>query len=131
MPRGWRRRRMGPHCRFGQQAAELFRIFTMFPRMAIIRILSDGDKSSGEIYDELINRFSLPMPRSLLYYHLDALEKIGVIGLKEYRETGKGGAPEKVWTLKIRRIIFDLTRGEIQLDSGEKTEKIEVFKNVI
>jgi len=101
---------------------ELFRIFTAGPRMAIIKILRNESKSSGEIYEELLTKYQFDIPRSLLYYHLDALEKMGIIEMVQYRETGKGGAPEKVWKLKVKRIIFDIIEGKIILeyDDGEK-----------
>lgn len=42
-----------------------------------------------------------------LYYHLSELHRAGIIEVAEYREVG-GGAPEKVWKLKKKRIVIDL-----------------------
>ncbi|MEO2151897.1 MAG: winged helix-turn-helix domain-containing protein [Thermococcus sp.] len=81
------------------------------PRRRIIRILSDGIKGTNEIYQALQER-GLNMPRSTLYYHLSALEDMGIIEMAGYREVG-GGAPEKLWKLKVRRIGIDLVTGEI------------------
>ncbi|WP_209476675.1 winged helix-turn-helix domain-containing protein [Thermococcus stetteri] len=81
------------------------------PRRSIIRILSDGVKGTNEIYRALQER-GLEMPRSTLYYHLSALEDAGIIEMAGYREEG-GGAPEKLWKLKVRKIGIDLVSGEI------------------
>lgn len=97
---------------------DVLRVLACGPRLAIAKILARGEKSTGEIYDELVKNYGLAMPRSLLYYHLDALEKAGVIETTGYRETEKGGAPEKVWRLKLRRIIIDLTQGSIEFERG-------------
>jgi len=86
------------------------------PRWAIIRIIGEDEKTTSEIYNELIQKYGLAIPRSLLYYHLDMLEKAGVIEMVRYQETGKGGAPEKVWRVKIRKIILDLIMGEIKVE---------------
>jgi len=86
------------------------------PRWGILRILSEGNKTTSEIYDALISRYGLSMPRSLLYYHLDSLESMGIIELVGYRETGKGGAPEKIWRLKIRRVVIDIIEGKISVE---------------
>lgn len=83
------------------------------PRWAILRILSEGEKTTSEIYESLVSKYGLMIPRSLLYYHLDSLENMGIIELVGYRETGKGGAPEKIWRLKIRRVIIDIPSGQI------------------
>jgi predicted ArsR family transcriptional regulator len=45
-----------------------------------------------------------------LYYHLSELKKAGVIEVAGYKDEG-GGAPEKVWRLKSRRIVIDLLEG--------------------
>lgn len=106
---------------------DLFRMFTVWPRMAIIRSLAERDKTTGEIYDEIISKYGMNIPRSLIYYHLDSLEKMGIIEQIEYRETGKGGAPEKVWKLKVRKIIFDIVEGEILLETEETTTRIKIY----
>ena len=81
------------------------------PKRSIIRILSDGIKGTNEIYQALQER-GLNMPRSTLYYHLSALEDMGIIETAGYREVG-GGAPEKLWKLRVRKIGIDLVTGEI------------------
>jgi len=81
------------------------------PKRSIIKILSDGVKGTNEIYEALKER-GLEMPRSTLYYHLSALEDAGIIEMAGYREEG-GGAPEKLWKLKIRKVGIDLVTGEI------------------
>jgi DNA-binding transcriptional ArsR family regulator len=81
------------------------------PRRSIIKILSEGVKGTNELYQALLER-GLSMPRSTLYYHLSALEDAGIIEMAGYREEG-GGAPEKLWRLKVRRIGIDLVTGQI------------------
>ncbi|KUH34559.1 DNA-binding protein [Thermococcus celericrescens] len=81
------------------------------PRRSIIRVLADGVKGTNEIYIEL-QRSGFHMPRSTLYYHLSALQKAGIIEMVGYREQG-GGAPEKLWKLKVRRIGVDLVTGDV------------------
>ncbi len=80
------------------------------PKRSIIKILSEGVKGTNEIYEALKER-GLDMPRSTLYYHLSALEDAGIIEMAGYREEG-GGAPEKLWKLKVRRMGIDLVTGE-------------------
>jgi len=75
-------------------------------RWKIIRIIGEGEKSSGEIIEEL-KEAGEELARSSVYYHLSQLEKAGIIELAEYREAG-GGAPEKVWKLKAREIKINL-----------------------
>ena len=47
------------------------------------------------------------MTKQGLYYHLSGLKKAGIIEVAEYIEDG-GGAPEKIWKLKTRQIVFNL-----------------------
>jgi len=81
------------------------------PKRSIIRILSEGVKGTNEIYQALLEK-GLAMPRSTLYYHLSTLEDAGIIEMAGYREEG-GGAPEKLWKLKVRKIGIDLVTGEV------------------
>jgi len=81
------------------------------PRRSIIKILGEGVKGTNEIYQALQER-GLNMPRSTLYYHLSALEDMRIIEMAGYREEG-GGAPEKLWRLKVRKVGIDLVTGEI------------------
>jgi len=81
------------------------------PRRSIIKILGEGVKGTNEIYQALWER-GLNMPRSTLYYHLSALEDMGIIEMAGYHEEG-GGAPEKLWRLKVRKVGIDLVTGEI------------------
>ncbi|MGQ4891427.1 MAG: ArsR/SmtB family transcription factor [Candidatus Njordarchaeia archaeon] len=108
---------------------DLFRMFTVWPRMAIIKSLAERSKTTSEIYDEIISNYGMNIPRSLIYYHLDSLEKMGIIEQIEYRETGKGGAPEKVWKLKVKKIIFDIVEGEILLETKDTTTKIKIYND--
>jgi len=98
------------------EIAQIFKVLSCGPRWAIIKILSTGEKTTGEIFDELVSKYAMNMPRSLLYYHLDALEKAGIVEAIGYRETEKGGAPEKVWRLRIRRIVIDIVSGDIKFE---------------
>ena len=71
-------------------------------RWTIIRIIGDEEKSSGEILEGL-KQIGEGLARSSLYYHLSELEEAGIIELAGYREEG-GGAPEKIWRLKMKEI---------------------------
>ena len=88
-----------------------FRALHCPTRWAIIRIIGEEEKGSGEILAGL-NETGESLARSSLYYHLSELEEAGIIEMARYREMG-GGAPEKVWKLKTRSIKIDL------LDSTE------------
>ncbi len=81
------------------------------PKRSIIKILSEGVKGTNEIYESL-KREGIEIPRSVLYYNLSVLADMGVIEKAGYREIG-GGAPEKLWKLKSRKIGIDLVTGEI------------------
>jgi len=74
----------------------------------IIRLIGDGAKSTNEIFEGL-KKAGEGLSRSGLYYHLSELEAAGIIELAEYREVG-GGAPEKVWRLKMKEIHFNLLK---------------------
>ncbi|MGA9099385.1 MAG: helix-turn-helix domain-containing protein [Methanotrichaceae archaeon] len=75
-------------------------------RWDIIDCIGMGQKSSKEIYDEL-KLAEAGISLAGLYYHLSALRKAGIIEVASFRET-QGGIPEKVWKLKITKIVIDL-----------------------
>ena len=52
------------------------------------------------------------LTKSGLYYHLSELKDAGIIEVAEYIEEG-GGAPEKVWKLKTKKIVIDLIEKEV------------------
>ncbi len=83
------------------------------PRHAIIEALADEDKSSGEIYEILSNK-GYDIPRTTFYYHLSALEDMGIIEMAGYKEPKAGAIPEKVWHLKVRKICLDIISGTIK-----------------
>ena len=75
-------------------------------RWVIIRLLGDSELSTSEIFT-LLMEAGENISKSGLYYHLSELEGAGIIELAKYREVG-GGAPEKVWRLKVKEIKIDL-----------------------
>ena len=83
-----------------------FRALHCPTRWAIIRIIGEEEKGSGEILAGL-KETGESLARSSLYYHLSELEEAGIIEMARYREVGRG-APEKVWRLKTREIKIDL-----------------------
>jgi DNA-binding transcriptional ArsR family regulator len=87
-----------------------FRALHCPTRWAIIRIIGEEEKGSGEILVEL-KEMGESLARSSLYYHLSELEEADIIEMARYREAG-GGAPEKVWKLKTREIKIDLLANE-------------------
>ena len=72
----------------------------------IIEYIGEGSKSTKEIYEHLIQRGE-NLTKSGLYYHLSELKNADIIEVAEYIEEG-GGAPEKVWKLKRKKIVIDL-----------------------
>ncbi len=83
------------------------------PRWSIIRIIGESTKSTNEIYEE-IQRRGFSMPRPTLYYYLSGLEDAGIIEMAGYIEEG-GGAPEKTWRLRIKKVEIDLLSGEMNI----------------
>ncbi|USG99238.1 winged helix-turn-helix domain-containing protein [Thermococcus argininiproducens] len=84
-----------------------------FPtRWLIIRYIGNESRSTREIYEYLIKKGE-QLTRSGLYYHLSELKNAGIIEVAGYIEEG-GGAPEKVWRLKTKKIVINLleTEGE-------------------
>jgi predicted transcriptional regulator len=75
-------------------------------RWEIIRLLCEKELSTSEISIHLKRRFG-SVGKQNLYYHLSELSSSGIIEVSDYREE-RGGAPEKVWHLKIHRLIIDL-----------------------
>jgi DNA-binding transcriptional ArsR family regulator len=74
----------------------------------IIRLIGEGTKTTNEIFEGL-KKAGESLSKTGLYYHLSEMEEAGVIELAEYREVG-GGAPEKVWKLKIKEVRIDLLK---------------------
>ena len=90
-------------CCEGSGCGELEKIFPLIDvfkalhcpaRWNIIRIIGEGERSTGEIYQEL-QEAGESLAKSSLYYHISELDKAGIVELAGYREEG-GGAPEKV-----------------------------------
>ena len=74
-------------------------------RWKILRIIGKNEKTTGEIYQELSKESNVV--KSSFYYHLSSLEKADIIEHVGYKEEG-GGAPEKIWKLKVKEIKIDL-----------------------
>ena len=75
-------------------------------RWLIIEYIGNGKKSTEEIYNYLLQKGE-KLTKSGLYYHLLELKNAGIIEVADYIEEG-GGAPEKVWKLKTKKIVIDL-----------------------
>ena len=87
------------------------------PRWTIVKIIGNETKGTNEIYEEL-EKGGFAIPRSTLYYHLSSLENEGIIEMAGYREEG-GGAPEKLWKLKVKKICVDIITGEMKNEGDE------------
>ena len=81
------------------------------PRWSIIKIIENDTKGTNEIYEKL-KKEGFEMPRSTLYYHLSLLSDADIIEMVGYREEG-GGAPEKLWKLRVKKICADIIAGKI------------------
>ena len=89
---------------------DLVRALRFPTRWAIIEFIGNGAKSSTEIYEHLAG-IGEQLTKPGFYYHISELKNANIIEVAEYKEEG-GGAPEKIWKLKIRRIEFDLLKTE-------------------
>lgn len=76
-------------------------------RWKILRIIGEGEKTTGEIFQKLSKEETII--KSSFYYHLSSLEKANIIEHVGYKEEG-GGAPEKIWRLKMKEIKIDLMK---------------------
>ena len=76
-------------------------------------------KSSNQIYHHLIKKGE-KLKKPGFYYHLSKLKNADIIEVAEYVEEG-GGAPEKIWKLKTKRIVIDLleTKEDVVLEDKE------------
>ena len=74
-------------------------------RWKILRVIGKGEKTTGEIYRELSKDEHIV--KSSFYYHMSSLEKANIIERVGYKEEG-GGAPEKIWRLKMKEVKVDL-----------------------
>ena len=83
-------------------------------RWTIIEHIGNGQKSTTEIYDHLIEKGE-QLTKPGFYYHLSELKNADIIEVAEYIEEG-GGAPEKIWKLKTKRIIIDLLKTEEEIE---------------
>jgi len=79
-------------------------------RWTIIEYIGDGQKSTTEIFTHLIEKGER-LTKPGFYYHLSELKNADIIDVAEYREEG-GGAPEKIWKLKTKKIVIDLLTTE-------------------
>ncbi len=79
-------------------------------RWDIISGIGREAKATSEIREALAG-IGRRLSRSGLYYHLSALESAGIIERASYREIG-GGAPEKVWRVKVPKITVEILKPE-------------------
>ncbi|MCW3142090.1 MAG: hypothetical protein N2V72_07995 [Methanophagales archaeon] len=90
----------------GKRLRSLMRALHCPARWLIIDCIGEGAKSTKEIH-ECLRENDEETTAPCLYYHLSELKKAGVIEVAGYKDEG-GGAPEKVWRLRSRRIVIDL-----------------------
>ncbi len=88
-----------------EKLKEIMRALHCPTRWMIIGCIGEGEKSTKEIQEHLEKEIEMTLP--CLYYHLSELRKAGIIEVAGYKEE-KGGAPEKLWRLRSRRIVIDL-----------------------
>ena len=98
-------------------------------RWAIIEILREGPLSSEEIRKRIVSGseeleiflkdrhddncqgnckcgFKERFKKTALYYHLSALEDVGIIKLSSYKPSKHKKAPEKVWKLNMEKLTI-------------------------
>ena len=79
-------------------------------RWRIIRYIGHEEKSTKEIHEFIIKNGE-KISISGIYYHLSELKDAEIIEVASYKEEG-GGAPEKIWKLKKKKIEIDLLAEE-------------------
>ena len=89
---------------------EVVRALRFRTRWIIIEYINDGKRTSTEIYNYLIERGE-ELTKPGFYYHLSELKNADIIEVADYIDEG-GGAPEKVWKLKTKKIIIELLKTE-------------------
>lgn len=99
----------------GERLRGLMRALHCPTRWLIIDCIGEGARSTKEIQECLRKKDEEPTA-PCLYYHLSELKKAGIIEVAGYKDEG-GGAPEKVWRLKSRRIVIDLA------ESGDGSDR--------
>lgn len=82
-------------------------------RWTIIEFLGEQTRTTSEIFTYVIESGE-KLTKQGLYYHISELKKADIVEVAGYREEG-GGAPEKIWKLKTKRIVFDL----LEMDGEE------------
>ena len=102
---------MKPYMKNLKNLVAMLRFLLSEPKRSIIRILSENVKGTSEIHQALQKK-GFNIPRSTLYYYLSTLAEAGIIEMVGYREEG-GGAPEKLWRLKVSKVGINLISGEI------------------
>jgi len=79
-------------------------------RWTIIEYIGEGKRSTKEIYAHLLEKGE-QLTKPGFYYHLSELKNADIIEIAGYIEEG-GGAPEKIWKLKTKKIVIDLLKTE-------------------
>jgi len=77
-------------------------------RWKIIESLQKGSKSSDEIFN-FLNDNGINLQKPAFYYHLRELEAAEFIELDEFKPSEKNRAPEKVWKIKIKKLLIKLS----------------------
>ena len=74
-------------------------------RWKIIESLQKESQSSEQIYN-FLDENGIKLQKAAFYYHLRELEAAGFIELDEFKPSEKKRAPEKVWKLKIKKLLI-------------------------
>jgi len=74
-------------------------------RWLIIECLKKREMSTKELLDCLLEKEGITM--AALYYHLSELKNAGIVEISGYIEE-KGGAPQKVWKLRVKKVEIPL-----------------------
>ncbi len=79
-------------------------------RWLIIECLKDREMSTRELLDCLLEKEKVTM--TALYYHLSELKNAGIVEISGYIEE-KGGAPQKVWRLRLKKVEIPLVDDDV------------------
>jgi len=93
-------------------------ISPLIMKALILRILRDGPSYGYDLIDKISNILGAYVPKSVIYYHLNVAERLGLV-ISKWEVSGK----------KTRRMYYITDSGEIFLEDVKK--KLEKLRSII